>query len=164
MTSPSAPWRPGGRLLAVLVLLLVAVAGGLAGVAIDRRVLLPRKFDGHRFEHGSGPHGPRDREFRNRFARELGLSTEQQARIDSIMEHQGRELRAIRHQVQPQLDSIVSRTRQQLDSVLTPEQRKKAEEIRRKHPRPHGPPPGDGPPGDVPPDGPDGPPPGGPPR
>jgi len=163
MTSPSAPWRPGGRLLAVLVLLLVAVAGGLAGVAIDRRVLLPRKFEGHRFEHGPGPHGPRDREFRNRFARELGLSTEQQARIDSIMEHQGRELRAIRHQVQPQLDSIVSRTRQQLDSVLTPEQRKKAEEIRRKHPRPHGPPPGDGPPGNGPPDGPDGPPPGGPP-
>ena len=34
MTSPSAPWRPGGRLLAVLVLLLVAVAGGLAGVSI----------------------------------------------------------------------------------------------------------------------------------
>src|SRR6476659_4968285 len=30
MTSPSAPWRPGGRLLAVLVLLLAAVAGGLA--------------------------------------------------------------------------------------------------------------------------------------
>jgi hypothetical protein len=52
----------------------------------------------------------------------------------------------------------VSRTRRQLDSVLTPEQRKKAEEIRRKHSRPPGPPPGDGPP-----DGPDGPPPGGPP-
>ena len=158
MTSPSAPWRPSGRVLAFLVLLLVAVAGGMAGVAIDRRVLLPRKFEGHRFEHGPGPHGPRDREFRNRFAHELGLSPDQQTRIDSIMEHQGRELRAIRHQVQPQLDSIVSRTRRQLDLVLTPEQRKKAEEIRRRHPRPPGPPPGDGPP-----DGPDGPPPGGPP-
>ncbi|MFL5447219.1 MAG: hypothetical protein ACJ8AX_01620, partial [Gemmatimonadales bacterium] len=139
MTTPSSPWRPGGRLLAVLVLLLVAVAGGLAGVAVDRRMLLPRKFEGHRFEHGPGPHRPRDREFRNRFARELGLSTEQQTRIDSIMEHQGRELRAIRHKVQPQLDSIVSRTRQQLDSVLTPEQRIKAEAIRKRHPRPPGP-------------------------
>jgi Spy/CpxP family protein refolding chaperone len=158
MTNPSSPWRPGGRLLAALVLLLVAVAGGLAGVAIDRRVLLPRKFEGHRFEHGPGPHGPRDREFRNRFAHELGLSSDQQTRIDSIMEHQGRELRTIRHQVQPRLDSIVSRTRRQLDSVLTPEQRKKAEEIRRRHPRPPGPPPGDGPPGE-----PGGPPPGGPP-
>ncbi len=158
MTSPSSPWRPGGRLLAVLVLLLVAVAGGLAGVAIDRRVLQPRKFEGHRFEHGPGLHGPRDREFRNRFARELGLSPDQQTRIDSIMEHQGHELRAIRHQVQPQLDSIVSRTRRQLDSVLTPEQRKKAQEIRRRHPHPPGPPPGDGPP-----DGRNGPPPGGPP-
>lgn len=158
MTASSSPWRPGGRLLAVLVLLLVAVAGGLAGVAIDRRVLLPRKFERHGFEHGPGPHGPRDREFRNRFARELGLSPAQQTRIDSIMEQQGRELRAIRHQVQPQLDSIVSRTRRQLDSVLTPEQRKKAEDIRRMHPRPPGPPRGEGPA-----DGPDGPPPGGPP-
>src|SRR5215203_1691714 len=102
MTNPSSPWRPGGRLLAFLVLLLVAVAGGFAGVAIDRRVLLPRKFEGHRFEHGPGPHGARDRGFRNRFARELGLSPEQQTRIDSIMERQGRELRTIRHQVQPQ--------------------------------------------------------------
>ncbi|MFL5533411.1 MAG: hypothetical protein ACJ8BC_15715 [Gemmatimonadales bacterium] len=158
MTTPSSPWRPGGRLLAVLVLLLVAVAGGLAGVAVDRRMLLPRKFEGHRFEHGPGPHRPRDREFRNRFARELGLSPDQQTRIDSIMEHQGHELRGVRRQVQPQLDSIVSRTRRQLDSVLTPEQRKKAEEIRRKHPRPLGPPPGDGPP-----EGPHGPPPGAPP-
>lgn len=157
MTSPSSPWRPGGKLLAVLVLLLVAVAGGLAGVAIDRRVLQPRKFEGHRFEHGPGLHGPRDREFRNRFARELGLSPDQQTRIDSIMEHQGHELRAIRHQVQPQLDSIVSRTRRQLDSVLTPEQRKKAQEIRRRHPHPPGPP------GDGPPDGRNGPPAGGPP-
>src|SRR3954452_1840050 len=157
MTASSSPWRPGGRLLAVLVLLLVAVAGGLAGLAIDRRVLLPRKFEGHRFEHGPGPHGPRDREFRNRFARELGLNSDQQTRIDSIMEHQGRELRAIRHQVQPQLDSIVSRTRRQLDSVLTPGQRK-AEEIRRRPPRPPGPPPGHGPPGE-----PGGPPPEGPP-
>jgi len=159
MTNPSSPWRPGGRLLAFLVLLLVAVAGGFAGVAIDRRVLLPHKFEGYRFEHGPGPHGARDRGFRNRFARELGLSPEQQTRVDSIMERQGRELRTIRHRVQPELDSIVSRTRRQLDSVLTPEQRKKAEEIRRKHPRPPGPRAEDGPPLD-----PGGPPLQGPPR
>jgi hypothetical protein len=57
------------------------------------------------------------------------------------MERQGRELRAVRSQVQPQLDSIISRTRLELDSVLTPEQRQKAAEIRRRHPRPHRPPP-----------------------
>jgi hypothetical protein len=140
---PSPPRRPGGRLLALLVLLLVAVAGGLAGVALDRLVLLPRTFRGPGFEHGPGRHPPRDRDFRNRFARELGLSTEQQIRIDSIMDRQGRELRAVRGRVQPEVDSIITRTRRKLDSVLTPDQRKKAAEIRQRHPRRPGPPRGD---------------------
>jgi Spy/CpxP family protein refolding chaperone len=87
-------------------------------------------------EHGIRRPPPRDREFRNRFARELGLTPEQRTRIDSIMDRQGRELRAVRGQVQPQLDSIISRTRHELDAVLTPEQRQKAAEIRRRHPRP----------------------------
>src|SRR5215210_7787015 len=131
MSSPTAPRKgPRGPLLAAMVLLLVALAGGVAGVAFDRQVLLPRMFGGPRFEHGPGRHPPRDREFRNRFAREVGLSPEQQTRIDSIMDRQGRELRAIRGRVQPQLDSIIARTRRALDSVLTPEQLKKAEEIR----------------------------------
>ena len=159
MSAPVPPRRPSGRLLAGLVLLLVALAGGLAGLALDRLVLLPQTAGGPRwFEHGPGRHPPRDREFRKRFAREVGLSAEQQIRIDSIMDRQGRELRAIRRQVQPQIDSIVGRTRRGLDSVLTPEQRRKAEALRRRHPRPHGPPPAEGPPGE-----PEGPPPEGPP-
>jgi Spy/CpxP family protein refolding chaperone len=166
MTAPGSRRPPPGPLMAVLVLLLVAFAGGLAGVAMDRLLLLPRMFRGPGFGHEHGPGGPpRDREFRARFARELGLTSDQQIRIDSIMDRQGRELRAVRGQVQPKLDSIITRTRRELDSVLTPEQRKKAEEIRRKHPRPPGPPPGmfgPGPPPGGPPPG--GPPPEGPPR
>jgi Spy/CpxP family protein refolding chaperone len=141
------------RLLAALVLLLVAVAGGLAGVALDRLVLLPHMLGRPGFGHDHGPgRGPRDPKFRARIAKELGLTPEQQIRIDSIMERKGRELRGVRGQVQPTLDSIVTRTRRQVDSVLTPEQRKKAEEFRRKHPRPPpevfgpGPPPGGPPP------------------
>jgi Spy/CpxP family protein refolding chaperone len=148
---------PPGPLTAVLVLLLVAFAGGLAGVAMDRLLLLPHMFRGPGFGHEHGPGRARG-EFRARFAREVGLSPEQQTLIDSIMDRQGRELRAVRGQVQPKLDSIITRTRRALDSVLTPEQRKKAEEIRRKHPRPPGPPPemfGPGsPPGGAPPEGP----------
>ena len=153
MTGPTTPSskRSRGPLLAALVLLLALFVGGVAGVALDRHVLLPRTF-GRGFHHFPGRPPPRDREFRNRFAKEVGLSAEQQTRIDSIMDRQGRELRAVRSKVQPQLDSIISRTRRQLDSVLTPEQRKKAEEIRRRHPRPPGPRPGDfGPGPDVPP-------------
>ena len=133
-TSPSAK-RQRAPLTAALVLLLTLLVGGLAGVALDRLVLLPRTFHRPGVEHGMRRPPPRDREFRNRFARELGLTPEQQTRIDSMMDRQGRELRAVRGQVQPQLDSIINRTRRELDSVLTPEQRQKAAEIRRRHPR-----------------------------
>jgi len=140
--------RRGGRLGAVVVLVLVALAGVIAGVALDRLRFIPHMFGGpghgpggHEWGPGGGP--PRDHGFRDRFAHELGLSLEQQTRIDSIMDRQGRELRAVRGQVQPQLDSIITRTRRQLDSVLTPDQRQKAEEIRKRHPRPPGRPPED---------------------
>ena len=150
-----SPPRATGPWIAALVLLLTLIVGGLGGIILDRHVLLPRMF--HHWDFGRGPgHPPRDRDFRKRFARELGLTEDQQTRIDSIMDRQGRELRAVRAKVRPELDSIVSRTRRQLDSVLTPEQRQKAEEMRRRHPRPPGPPPGDF--------GPEGPPPGPPPR
>jgi Spy/CpxP family protein refolding chaperone len=155
MTAPR-PERnaPGGPRLAVLVLVVAVLAGGIAGVAADRLILLPRMHHGP--WHG-GPHGgPRDREFRDRFAKEVGLTPDQQIRIDSIMDRQGRELRGVRGQVQPQLDSIITSTRRALDSVLTPEQRKKAEAIRKQHPHPPGPPPGEFPGG---PGGPEGPPP-----
>jgi Spy/CpxP family protein refolding chaperone len=158
MTPPTGlSKRPRGPVLAALVLLLALFVGGVAGVALDRHVLLPRMFR-HGFQHFPGRPPPRDREFRNRFAKEVGLSAEQQTRIGSIMDRQGRELRAVRSKVQPQLDSIIGRTRRELDSVLTPEQRQKAQEIRRRHPRPPGPPPGDfgpgpdGPPGGPPPE------------
>lgn len=154
---PPNPPRRGGRRGALLVLLLVAVAGGFVGAAVDRLCFAPRMFGGHgpgghEWRPGGGP--PRDRGFRDRFAHDLGLSPDQQTRIDSIMDRQGRELRAVRGRVQPQLDSIITRTRRQLDSVLTPEQRTKAEEIRKRHPRPPGPGGPDGFPPGPPPDGP----------
>jgi Spy/CpxP family protein refolding chaperone len=155
MTSQTG--RPGrGRMIAGLVLLLTALAGGLAGVAVDRLVLLPHMFGGRDF----GPHGrhgppPPNHEFRDRFAHDLGLTDDQQVRIDSIMDRQMREVRAIRRQVQPRVDSIISGARRELDAVLTPEQRLKAEALRKQHPPPPRPP-DDGMPGgpDRPPDGP----------
>ncbi len=143
-------------MMAGLVLLLVALAGGLAGVALDRLVLLPHMFGGR----GFGPRGrhgppPPNHEFRDRFAHDLGLTDYQQVRIDSLMDRQMREVRAIRSQVQPRVDSIIARTRHELDAVLTPVQRQKAEALRKQHPPPP-PPPEDGMPGgpDRPPDGP----------
>jgi Spy/CpxP family protein refolding chaperone len=157
MTSQTAAGGRGrGPMTAGLVLLLTALAGGLAGVAVDRLVLLPHMFGGRDFGP-RGRHGPPppNHEFRDRFAHDLGLTDDQQVRIDSIMDRQMREVRAIRSQVQPRVDSIISGARRELDAVLTPEQRQKAEALRKQHPPPP-PPPEDGMPGgpDRPPDGP----------
>ena len=153
MTGPTSSGRPREFWLAALVLLLAVFAGGVGGVLLDRLVLLPELGRGSGFRQGPGGHSPSHREFRNRFARELGLSAEQQKQIDSIMDRQVRELRAVRGRVQPDVDTIVRRTRRALDSVLTPEQREKAAELRRRHPRRPGPSPGGGPdgPGEPPP-------------
>ena len=121
-----------GRVVAVLVLILVAVAGGLVGVLVDRTLLLPRHFPGGpppvRPGFGRGDQGFREREhrFRDHMARELGLNDAQRHRIDSLLDRQVRELHAIREQARPRLDSIITGTRRQIDSILTPAQREKA--------------------------------------
>lgn len=152
MTTPAhassgSPTR--GRAVAVLVLLVVALAGGLAGVAVDRLVLLPRPpggLPGHPgFGMGNPPSREREREFRDHMARTLGLSGSQRVRIDSLLELQLRELRAIRSQVRPRLDSIIGRTRSQIDSILTPEQREKVRAMAPKGGPRAGRPPGEGP-------------------
>jgi len=125
------PIPPRGRLLAALVLFLVAVAGGMAAVVLDRFVLRPPHGPPfHEFGRGPGGRPPeRERAARDRFAKELGLTAAQRVRIDSLMDRQLKEIRAVRQQVQPRLDSIVGETRREIDAILTPEQRKKAEEM-----------------------------------
>ena len=121
-----------GRWVAALVLLLVALAGVLAGVALDRTVLLPRDIA----ERQDGMPGMRRREmparqgeFRERFARALGLTDAQRVVIDSLMDHQLQELRRVRGESQPAVESAIRRTRRAIDSVLTPEQRERAAEL-----------------------------------
>jgi len=138
MTSPSAPTPEPraertasavtrNRLLAVAVLLLVAIVGGLSALAFERLAWHHRPGPGRPgFGAGPGPGSAWHRPSRERFAHDLGLSAEQQARIDSLMRRQVRELRVVRERVQPEVDSIVARTRREIDAILTPEQREKA--------------------------------------
>jgi Spy/CpxP family protein refolding chaperone len=161
MTAPtnSAPSSgPGARRargLAILVLLLAVLAGGLAGIALDRTVLLPRRI-GPRPPHAGAlgrprePRMPRDRamlerRFRERMARELGLTDAQRVRIDSVLDRQNRDVRAIRAEAEPKLDSIRARTRREMDAILTAEQRERMREMGRRGRGRRGGPPG-GPP------------------
>lgn len=137
MTVPPARSRSArGPLLAALLLLLAALVGVMVGVALDRRVLLPHAFGGPGDLHGRFGRPPAA--FLDRIARELELSPDQRVRVDSILDRSSREICSVKGEVQPRLDSLFNRMRRQLDSVLTPDQRVKAEKFRRKHHPPDG--------------------------
>jgi len=157
---------------AALVLSLVLLAGLLIGIAADR-LWLTRHWGGRPGRGGPGgpfadgprrgPGGPpgifrggmppamtpdfaaeRRREMVRRLTRELDLTTTQQQAVDSIMAENEVEFQLLEKDMRPRMRAFLIRTRAQLDSVLTPEQREKFHKF--------------GPPGG--PDGPGGPPPG----
>lgn len=128
LTRPARTRR--GPIVASLILLLTAVLGAVLGVSLDRRFFLP----GHHGAPGPG-FGKPSPAFRDRMARELGLSPAQRASVDSIIERSQREICTVKEEVQPRLDSLLNRMRREVEQVLTPEQVKQAEAFRKKHPR-----------------------------
>jgi Spy/CpxP family protein refolding chaperone len=67
---------------------------------------------------------------RERLARELDLTPDQQRRVDSIMGQQTRDFRRIREEMQPRFDSLLQHAQAGLDSVLTPDQRARLRSLR----------------------------------
>ena len=122
---------PGAaRILAVVVLLTIGLAGMAGGVALDRYVILPRRF-GMRPVDGPPFFPGRDRgAFIDRLNHYLELTPAQSTRFDSLMNAEDRELRRAREIAQPHIDSIVSETRREIDSILTPAQREKLHRLR----------------------------------
>ena len=80
-------------------------------------------------------------------SRELNLTPEQRVKIDTLVSEQVREIHAIWESSRPRVDSVVARTRSEMEKILTPDQRKKFEELRMRRERrgffPPGPPPGE---------------------
>lgn len=121
------------RVLAVVVLLTIGLAGMAAGVALDRYFILPHRFgmrppEGPRFFRpgGGGGRGA----FVDWLNHYLELTPAQRTRFDSLMSAEDRELRRAREVAQPHVDSIVSETRRAIDSILTPAQREKLQRLR----------------------------------
>lgn len=120
--TPLSPPARSSRLLAVGVLLVVAIAGVIGGVALDRAVLRPRAWQGRSgFMRGERREGPRRPSAM--LGAELKLSEDQAVRIDTLIERQMRGFRAIRQTTQPAIDSLMAQTRRAMDSILTPTQR-----------------------------------------
>jgi len=111
-----------GRSTAVAVLVLCVVVGALAGVIVDRSLLIPHHI-GRRPPSRNRSPWPMNELSQDRFARDLNLTPAQRTKMDSIMSRQVARFRMTRERIQPAMDSIFAETRAAVDSVLTPSQR-----------------------------------------
>jgi hypothetical protein len=136
------PKRGRTRLVAGLVLLLVALAGIGIGFTLDR-ALAHRRMMG--FMTGDRPPGPPPGARRwvlDRLDRDLKLTPPQREQIDSVLARREADIRALMIEVRPRFEAISARTRQEIQAVLTPEQQTRFAAVARRfefHP-PHGPP------------------------
>lgn len=64
-----------------------------------------------------------------RLDRDLALTPEQHARIDTVLTRRESDLRALMSEARPRFDAIATRTRAEIQAVLTPEQQGKFAEI-----------------------------------
>jgi Spy/CpxP family protein refolding chaperone len=122
------------RLLAVLALVLAAVGGVAAGVALDQSMSQSRHLGflarGTAFRPPPNRH-PRS-ELLDRLDASLDLTQAQRVRVDSVLARREADMRALRDQVRPRFDSIAGRTRTDLLQILTPKQRERFEELGRR--------------------------------
>ena len=127
-------------LVAATIIVMSLLTGVIAGIAVDRRVLLPNRL--------WGPGGPvvfgrfgahRQVMVPGRLERELGLSPTQTAAVDSITRHRMAQRDSLMAHTFPVMRALLDSTRIDIERVLTPEQREKFEQLRFREP--------DGPPG-----------------
>lgn len=137
LNAPALRARLGAtRTMAVAILVVVGLAGMGLGFAADRLAMHNERNATHRppppsFGPGfRGPGGHREAGTRERLARELDLTPEQQRRVDSIMMRQMADFRRLREAMQPRFDSSLMDAQARLDSVLTPAQREKLKTLR----------------------------------
>ncbi len=138
---------PRSRLMALLTVAAVLAIGVVVGVVLDRRLLHRRSESGGGRSGGrrdGGPFGvmsePPDSASRarmrarimTRMTSELTLTPVQAQAVESIFVRRELQLDSLRARVGPQLDSLRDQMRASMDSILTPEQRVKFAEQRRR--------------------------------
>ena len=109
---------------AVALLLVVFIAGGFVGVAVDRARgrRPPPRADGP--PRGGGPGGPRQGQRLPPYIEELDLSSEQHDQIRTILQAQRPKVDSALATVLPQLQHISDSTFASIRAVLTREQQK----------------------------------------
>ncbi|HEX6534344.1 MAG TPA: hypothetical protein VF041_07095 [Gemmatimonadaceae bacterium] len=123
--------RPRGARATTWLTVLAALLIGIAiGVFADRMVIRHR-WAARGVARGAfaGGAAAAQRHMSDRMARALDLTPAQRVRVDSILARNIREIEQVRQEVRPRMRAILARTRAEMDSVLTPEQRKKRDEL-----------------------------------
>lgn len=113
-------------LLAVAALFFVGVVVGILGTHL---------FYARQLQKPGGLAALGNRLFVASLERRLDLTAEQRQEIDAILEESRREGNALRQEVAPRVMALVERTSERIEEVLTPEQRRKYERLRRRHRR-----------------------------
>ena len=119
------------RSLAVIVIAATIVASIVAGVAIDRVLLrsAPTVLGDTGFHPLSSalrsPTPQERRRIRQELAKELNLTPAQDSAIDAIMMQRAGEFSALREEIRPRVERLVSDVRSDMEQVLTPAQRER---------------------------------------
>ncbi|HUU38556.1 MAG TPA: hypothetical protein VMW46_10205 [Candidatus Desulfaltia sp.] len=114
------------RLWLVLTLLVAFAAGLLGGIFSERDFFHPRKHDRTRRDAPKPP----DLE---QMARELGLSPDQKESIRQIFESNDGKFKELYTEMHKRLSAIRTEIKDQIDAVLTPEQKQKLDSIIAQH-------------------------------
>lgn len=110
---------------ATFVLMGVFAGGLLTGMLVERTVLTgPGVAEAREVRVRTASRTPLDREA---MARDLGLTADQQMRIDVILDEQQQRMREIMRETRPQTRALLKETRARIEEVLTPEQRERWE-------------------------------------
>lgn len=118
------------RLVGLVVLVVTFLAGGFAGAAV-REVTADPAPARQAGEEGRDGDSRRDNDRRFPFEH-LGIEGEQRAEIEALFERNQEAQSAVWHEYKPRFEAIVDSTRAELNRLLTPEQREKFSEYRKR--------------------------------
>ena len=109
----------------IIAFVLVFLAGTATGIFIAPRIIRPFLF--------GRPPATMAQHMREHLRRELDLTPEQMIKAAPIIEQTAEKLERFRNDSHEQVREIFAAQHRQLSALLTPQQREKYEELRRRH-------------------------------
>ena len=113
----------GSRTKAILMLAVVFVAGAAAGIAGDRLELIPRAAVATEPDGEATDTAPERGTVIEQFAGELGLTTQQRAEIDGLLDYYAASLKELQRSTRPAYVALMDSVRIEIEAVLDEGQR-----------------------------------------